>query len=155
MLQLVIGTTFLKSVVPYFRKHVLGTLNSDEFLLLNSSIIFIIVLIIFIIKIFLGEQQETFKQIINNYKKMTYSQVICISIIASLTVVSSLFIYELDKKHNTPLVNTILLRSFSIISMILVAVFIFDEKYNWMQILGVVLAIVGVFLILQKSKKVN
>ena len=155
MLQLVIGTTFLKSVVPYFRKHVLGTLNSDEFLLLNSSIIFIIVLIIFIIKIFLGEQQETIKQIINNYKKMTYSQVICISIIASLTVISSLFIYELDKKHNTPLVNTILLRSFSIISMILVAVFIFDEKYNWMQILGVVLAIVGVFLILQKSKKVK
>jgi LPXTG-motif cell wall-anchored protein len=39
--------------------------------------------------------------------------------------------------------------------MILIAVFIFDEKYNWMQILGVVLAIVGVFLILQKSKKIN
>jgi len=155
MFHLVIGTTFLKSVVPYFRKHVLGTLNSDEFLLLNSTIIFVIVIIIFIIKIFSGEQHETFYQILNNYKKMTYSQVICISIIASLTVMSSLLIYELDKKHNTPLINTILLRSFSIISMILVAVFIFDEKYNWMQILGVVFAIIGVFLILQKSKKSN
>jgi drug/metabolite transporter (DMT)-like permease len=153
MYHFILGTTFLKSVIPYFRKHVLGTLNSDEFLLLNSTIIFVIVLIIFIIKILTGEQHETFKQIINNYKKMTYSQVICISIIASLTVLSSLFIYELDKHHNTPLINTILLRSFSIISMILVAVFIFDEEYNWMQILGCVLAFIGVFLIMQKPKK--
>jgi len=153
MLHLVIGTTFLKSVVPYFRKHVLGTLNSDEFLLLNSTIIFIIVLIIFSIKILSGEQHETFKEIVNNYKKMTYSQVICVSIIASLTVMSSLFIYELDKHHNTPLINTILLRSFSIISMILVGIFIFDEKYNWSQMLGVVLAFVGVFLIIRKPKK--
>jgi drug/metabolite transporter (DMT)-like permease len=153
MYHFVIGTTFLKSVIPYFRKHVLGTLNSDEFLLLNSTIIFVIVLVIFILKILTGQQHETFKQIVNNYKKMTYSQVICISIIASLTVLSSLFIYELDKHHNTPLINTILLRSFSIISMILVAVFIFDEKYNWSQIIGVVLAFIGVFLIMQKPKK--
>jgi drug/metabolite transporter (DMT)-like permease len=37
--------------------------------------------------------------------------------------------------------------------MILVAVFIFDEKYNWSQIIGVVLAFIGVFLIMQKPKK--
>ena len=155
MLHLIIGTTFMKSVVPYFRKHVLGTLNSQEFLLLNSSIIFGIVLIIFIVKILTGEQHETFKQIINDYKKMTYMQVICISIIASLTVLSSLFIYELDKHHNTPFINTLLLRSFSIISMILIGIFIFGEDYNWMQLLGVGLAFIGVFLIIQKPKKVK
>ncbi len=67
MLNFVIGTTFLKSIVPYFRKHILGTLNSDEFLLLNSTIIFVIILIIFVIKILTGEQEKTMKQIINNY----------------------------------------------------------------------------------------
>ncbi len=153
MLNFVIGTTFLKSIVPYFRKHILGTLNSDEFLLLNSTIIFVIILIIFVIKILTGEQEKTMKQIINNYKKMTYIQVIFITIIALLTVMSSLFIYELDKKHNTPLINSILLRSFSIISMILVGVFIFGELYSWVQIVGVILAIFGLFLIIQKPKK--
>ncbi len=153
MLNFVIGITFLKSIVPYFRKHILGTLNSDEFLLLNSTIIFVIILIIFVIKILTGEQEKTMKQIINNYKKMTYIQVIFITIIALLTVMSSLFIYELDKKHNTPLINSILLRSFSIISMILVGVFIFGELYSWVQIVGVILAIFGLFLIIQKPKK--
>jgi drug/metabolite transporter (DMT)-like permease len=155
MLHFLVGTTLFKSITPYFRKHVLGTLTSDEFLLLNSTIIFVIVLIIFIIKVATGEQHETFKQIVNNYKKMTYIQVICVAIIASLTVMSSLFIYELDKHYNTPMINTLLLRSFSIISMILVGVFIFGEEYNWVQIVGVVMAFFGVFLIMQKPVKLK
>jgi drug/metabolite transporter (DMT)-like permease len=86
---------------------------------------------------------------------MTYIQVICVAIIASLTVMSSLFIYELDKHYNTPMINTLLLRSFSIISMILVGVFIFGEEYNWVQIVGVVMAFFGVFLIMQKPVKLK
>jgi drug/metabolite transporter (DMT)-like permease len=66
---------------------------------------------------------------------------------------SSLFLYELDKNHNTPLINTILLRLFSVVVLIIVGVFIFGEKYNWMQIVGIFLAVIGVFLIMQKSKK--
>lgn len=153
MLHFLVGTTLLKSVTPYFRKHVLGTLTSDEFLLLNSCIVFFIIFIIFVIKILLGKQHETLKEIINDYKKLSYSQVLCISLISIFTVLTSLFIYELDKKHNTPLINTILLRFGSVIVLILVGIFVFGEDYNWIQVSGIFLAVLGVFLIMQKNKE--
>lgn len=155
MWNFVIFTTILKSFTPYFRKHILGTLNSDEFLLLNSLIILSLVLIYFLFKIIFGKQRETLGQIINNYKKMKYSQIFCVAIISLLTVASSLFIYELDKNHNTPLINNVLLRIFSVIALIIVGIFIFKEEYNWKQIVGIFLAIIGVILIMQKSKKSN
>uniref|UniRef100_A0A6C0KVQ6 EamA domain-containing protein n=1 Tax=viral metagenome TaxID=1070528 RepID=A0A6C0KVQ6_9ZZZZ len=153
MLHFLVGTTLLKSVTPYFRKHVLGTLTSDEFLLLNSCIVFFIIFIIFVIKILLGKQHETLNEIINDYKKLSYSQVLCISLISIFTVLTSLFIYELDKKHNTPLINTILLRFGSVIVLILVGIFVFGEDYNWIQVSGIFLAVLGVFLIMQKNKE--
>jgi drug/metabolite transporter (DMT)-like permease len=153
MWNFVIGTSLLKSVTPYFRKHILGTLTSEEFLLLNSCIIFLIVVLIFIVKILTGKQHETLKEIINHYCKLSYTQVICITIIALLTVCTSLFIYELDKKHNTPLINTILLRFGSVIVLIFVGIFIFGEDYNWIQIVGILFAVLGVFLIMQRNKE--
>ena len=153
MLHFLVGTTLLKSVTPYFRKHVLGTLTSDEFLLLNSCIVFFIIFIIFAVKIILGKQHETLNEIINDYKKLSYSQVLCISLISIFTVFTSLFVYELDKKHNTPLINTILLRFGSVIVLILVGIFVFGEDYNWIQVSGIFLAVLGVFLIMQKNKE--
>jgi drug/metabolite transporter (DMT)-like permease len=73
--------------------------------------------------------------------------------ISLLAVVSSLFLYELDKHHNTPLINNVLLRVFSLIVLIIVGVLIFKEEYNCKQIIGLFLAIIGIFLIMQKPKK--
>ena len=66
---------------------------------------------------------------------------------------SSLFLYELDKNHNTPLINTILLRLFSVVVLIIVGVFIFGEKYNWMQIVGIFFTIIGIFLLMLGKNK--
>jgi drug/metabolite transporter (DMT)-like permease len=155
MWNFVIGTTILKSLNPYFRKHVLNALTSDEFLLLNSLLILFIVFIIFAVKIALGKSHETLTKIINNYKKLSYSQFLCIFVLSLLTVISSLFLYELDKNYNTPLINTILLRIFSVVMLIIVGVFIFKEEYNWVQVFGIFLSVIGIFFIMQKPNKIS
>jgi drug/metabolite transporter (DMT)-like permease len=69
---------------------------------------------------------------------------------AFLAVGSSIFVYEFDKNYNTPLINSTFMRTASTISLILVGIFLFEEKYSWKQIAGVFLTIFGVLLISQK-----
>jgi drug/metabolite transporter (DMT)-like permease len=69
---------------------------------------------------------------------------------AFLAIGSSIFIYEFDKNYNTPLINSMFMRTASTISLILVGIFLFEERYSWKQIAGVFLTIFGVLLISQK-----
>jgi drug/metabolite transporter (DMT)-like permease len=89
---------------------------------------------------------ETFK----NYRSLSFSQIAALFIMALLAVGSSIFVYEFDKNYNTPLINSMFMRTASSISIILVGIFLFEEKYSWKQILGVFLTIFGVYLISQK-----
>jgi drug/metabolite transporter (DMT)-like permease len=74
----------------------------------------------------------------------------CIVIISLLLVFSSLLIYELDKNHNTPFINNMLLKTGSVIVLITVSVCIFGEKYTLKQIMGIFLIFIGIYLVMQK-----
>jgi uncharacterized membrane protein len=146
MYRFLIGSTFLKSMNPYFRKHILNTLNPREYFYLNNFFVFILMFFVF----FLFETKQSTKEMISNYYKLESSHYACIFIISVLLVVSSLLLYELDKKHNTPLINNILMKTGSVIILILVGVFIFEEKYNWKQMLGIILTCIGIYFTMQK-----
>jgi len=141
-----IGTTFLKSMNPYFRKHILNTLNPREYFYLNTIFVFILMVLVF----FSFESEKSIQHMFHNYKKLEYTQFGCIFIISVLLVASSLLLYELDKNHNTPLINNILLKTGSIIVLIVVGVGIFGEKYTWKQILGLILTFTGIYLVMDK-----
>jgi drug/metabolite transporter (DMT)-like permease len=98
------------------------------------------------------ENKDSVNDIIRNYKKLKVSQIGCIFIISFLLVASSILLYELDKKYNTPLINTILLKTGSIIVLIVIGVGIFGENYSWSQILGILLTVTGIYLIMQKKE---
>jgi drug/metabolite transporter (DMT)-like permease len=53
----------------------------------------------------------------------------------------------LDKNYNTPLINSVFLRVGSIIALLLVGIFVFEEKYTYKQIAGVLLTLLGIYLI--------
>jgi drug/metabolite transporter (DMT)-like permease len=89
---------------------------------------------------------ETFK----NYRSLSFTQLGALFVMAFLAVGSSIFIYEFDKNYNTPLINSMFMRTASTISLILVGIFLFEERYSWKQIAGVFLTIFGVLLISQK-----
>ena len=141
-----IGTTFLKSMNPYFRKHILNTLNPREYFYLNTIFVFILMTLVFL----LFESEKSIEQMIRNYKKLEYTQLGCIFIISIILVASSLLLYELDKNYNTPLINNILLKTGSIIVLIVVGVGMFGEKYTWKQIIGIMLTFTGIYLVMDK-----
>jgi drug/metabolite transporter (DMT)-like permease len=148
MYPYLIGITLLKSLNPYFRKHILDTLEGHDLLFINTFFIFLIVFAIFIYKtIFHNSLYDT----IENYKNLSNTQILCIFLICALTVGSSILLYELDKNFNTPLLNFMFLKFASVLSLIFVGIFIFKEKYTWKQILGIVLTICGIYLITNKE----
>jgi drug/metabolite transporter (DMT)-like permease len=74
-----------------------------------------------------------------------------IFIISLLAITSSIFLFELDKQYNTPLINSILLKTISIFVLIGTSIFIFSEKYSWTQFFGIFLTFVGFILIMNQE----
>lgn len=147
MYHYLIGLSLLKSFSPYFRKHILTTLSSHDLLFINTFVIFFMVLVFFLYKLLFDKQhslQETFK----NYKKLSITQILSIFVMAILAVFSAIFIFEFDKNYNTPLINSMFMKTASTISLILIGIFLFEEKYSWKQITGIFLMILGGYLLL-------
>jgi len=145
MYQYMFGLSMLKSFTPYFRKHVLTTLNADDMLFINTFFIFIIVFLFFLYKLLFDKSKpliETFK----NYRSLSFTQIAALFVMAFLAVGSSIFIYEFDKNYNTPLLNSMFMRTASTISLILISVLLFKERYSWKQLAGVFLTIFGIIL---------
>ena len=148
MYHYLFGLTMLKSISPYFRKHVLTHLDSHDFFFINTLFIFGILSLFFIYRYLFD---KSFDQSVKKITSMKFTHLGCIFMIALLTIVSSITIMEFDKNYNTPLVNSILMRIFSTIALVLVSIFIFKEKYSYLQMLGIAMTIAGVFLISNKS----
>ena len=147
MYHYLVGLTIFKAMSPYLRKHVLLTLESREYFYLITF--FILFLSIFIFLVF--ETKSSIKRMITNYQNLEYTHYICIFIISLLAITSSLFLFELDKQYNTPLVNSILLKTISIFVLIGTSLFIFGEKYSWTQIIGIFLTFIGIILVMNKD----
>jgi drug/metabolite transporter (DMT)-like permease len=146
MYRFILGVALLKSLNPYFRKHLLTTLNTHDLLFINTFLIFIVVFVFFAYKCIIeGPKsiQETFK----NYNKLSNTQFLSLLVMAFFAVCSSMFLYDLDKNYNTPLLNNIFLRIASIFAVIFVGIFIFEEKYSWKQFLGIFITFFGVYLL--------
>ena len=138
----------LKSMNPYFRKHVLMTLDSHELFFINSIVIFTLVIFWGLYKYVF---EKTMHKSIENYRKLSFTQMGAIFMICILSIISTIFVYEFDKYYNTPLINFIFSKFVSVIALIAVGIFIFKEKYTWKQIFGIILAIVGIYFVTDKE----
>jgi drug/metabolite transporter (DMT)-like permease len=149
MYDIVLGISMIKSVRPYFRKAVLGTLDAHDFLFINTITVFILVLFYFIYLYCF--KQDIVVKTMKNYKNLSIIQILCIILLSGLTVVSTVLLMEFDKNYNTPLINSLYLKIASVITMLVVGIFLFEEKYDYMQILGFALIIVGIYLFVNKN----
>jgi drug/metabolite transporter (DMT)-like permease len=91
---------------------------------------------------------------IRNIASLKWTQLCCIFLIAIFTVLSSILLYEMDKKYiNSTMMNVLLLRVGSTLVLLLVGLFLFKERYTWIQIVGFFLVILGIYLIGNKKDK--
>lgn len=146
MYHYILGVTFLKSLNPYFRKHLLTTLNAHDLLFINTFFIFIVVSIFFAYK-YIVEGSKSIQETFKNYSKLTNTQLLSLFVMAFFAACSSMFLYNLDKHYNTPLLNNVFLRVASVIAVIFVGIFLFEEKYSLKQFLGILVTFFGVYLL--------
>jgi drug/metabolite transporter (DMT)-like permease len=150
MFAFIVATSILKTLNPYLRKNILLTLDSHEYLFLNTFIIALLALLFLFYKIFFTNHD--IETMINKYKSLTLLQIVFALLIGIVTISSSFLIINLDKYYNTPLVNSLFLKIASSILLLVIGIIIFKERYNYIQILGVILAIIGICLIFCKDQ---
>jgi len=145
MYHYILGITVFDLLRPYFRKHVLKNLHSHEFLFLNTLSILIIIIFYFIYEYFFDRRflAKTYE----NCKNLNCWQLVSLFLVSLLTVSSTILLLKLDKMHNTPAINNILLKSFSLILLFFVGVALFREQYSAKQILGIIITILGVLIL--------
>lgn len=149
MYGIFVGIAFLQQFRPYFRKYISNILDKHEYFFLNTMmILFIISLYIVYL---LTTKKTTFSKIISNIQSLQYTEVGCLLFMSCVTVISGLLIFELDKNYNTPLMNSVYLRSISTIVLIFIGIFIFNESYECHQLFGIFLIILGIYLVSQKQ----
>jgi len=145
MYLFVIISSLLKSFSPYLRKHILVTFESHEYLFVNTFFVSLFIFLFFLYKSVF--HNKTINQFFDKLTNLTIVQVIIFSLIALITVISSFFIIHLDKYFNTPLINSIITKGVATIILLVTGIFIYKEKYNYKQILGIIMTILGLFLI--------
>ena len=145
MYALFLGITMLSQFRPYFRRYISDTLDHHEYFLL-SAIMILFVISLYVIHLIHISGQTSFDKLIGNMSKLSYIEMLAVFVLSIFTVISGLLIFELDKNHNTPLMNSIIIQSFSTISVVCVGVIIFEERYKMHQVLGVILIILGIYL---------
>ena len=150
MYAILLGLTLLKPFRPYFRKHISDVLDHHEYFLL-STIMILFIIFMYIVYLVLISGKTTVGKMLTNMSGLSYTEILAIFVLSSLTVISGLLLFELDKNHNTPLFNSILLKSISTISVICIGVFVFGEKYKIHQVIGVVLILAGIYLASKKN----
>ena len=144
MYGLFIGLTFLQQFRPYFRKYISSTLEAHEYVLLNT--VLILILLLMYVMYLLCVRKTTLSKLKKNVLSLSIGERICLLVMASLTVVAGLLIFELDKNYNTPLMNSMYLKALSTVALLVVGVLIFKEYYNIHQVLGVVLILLGIYM---------
>jgi drug/metabolite transporter (DMT)-like permease len=144
MYQHILGITLIKSIRPYFRKNIINTLESHEFLFINTITISVVLFIYFIYKVYFDK--NIISDTINNCKKLSWIQTGSLIILSCFTIFSSVILIDLDKNYNTPAFNSVLLKSSSFIFLFVVGFLFYKEKYTNMQIYGIVFIIIGLVL---------
>ena len=142
-------TQMFKTLNPYFRKHILNSLEVHEFMFINT---FFVALFVFMYFIYIQISDNDFiYKFTQKSQKLSIIQIVFFIFIAFVTLCSTFIFIHLDKFYNTPFINGLLSRGMSAILLMAVGVFMFKEEYSYEQISGVFLTIFGLYLVIPKD----
>jgi drug/metabolite transporter (DMT)-like permease len=143
-----LGSILLRTIDPYFRRHLTSkSLNATDYMYLET-LIYTSVLFLFIIFNYFYKKKETF-QTIQNIQSIKFRDVIFMAISSFFFIYSTLMIYE-NEHNNTAFSNGVLLRGGSLVGILIVGIFFYEEKYTWKQVIGIILTFIGIYLLMSK-----
>lgn len=125
-------------------------MDPSECLLLNSIIVFLICVALFTYKVV--NEDHKIETTLNRYKSMDFMQVLFALWIGIATALSGMVVLTMDKYYNTPLINNMVFKVVSVILLVLTGVIIFKEKYNFQQLFGIALIVIGGILLFYHSE---
>jgi drug/metabolite transporter (DMT)-like permease len=143
-----IGSILLRTIDPYFRRHLTSkSLNATNYMYLETFI-YTFVLFLFIIFNYFYDKKESFETL-KNLQNVKIRDVIFMSITSFFFIYSTLMIYE-NEHSNTAFINGVFLRGGTLVGILIVGIFFYEEKYNWKQIIGIILTFIGIYLLMNK-----
>lgn len=146
MFNILFGITMMKSMRPIFRKNVMQSIDNYSYLLLNTLFIALFVVLYFM---YLNSKDVKFTEVVGNCKTMGIVQIISMLLVSFLTITSTILIMNMDQSQLSTTSITIM-KSISTIFLVLLGIFIYKEHYNFTQLYGVLLTIVGIFFLSSK-----
>ena len=146
MFNILFGITMMKSMRPIFRKNVMQSIDNYSYLLLNTLFIALFVVLYFM---YLNSKDVKFTEVVGNCKTMGIVQIISMLLVSFLTITSTILIMNMDQSQLSTTSITIM-KSVSTIFLVLLGIFIYKEHYNFTQLYGILLTIVGIFFLSSK-----
>jgi uncharacterized membrane protein len=136
-----VGAGIINSVKPYWRKHVIESLEAYEFALLNTIIIGCILLV------YILWSKKSVKDICSKYYTLTWTQLISIIVLSIITVTGTMLKLTNDKKSNPTFTNGLIVKGISSAIVITVGILFYNETYTWKTWLGIVMIGIGLYLL--------
>lgn len=134
---MIMGISVLKSLSPFFRKHVMSTISNWEFLFLNSTLIAIVSFIYAYI-----HKRENITNIFN----LSLSQYASASVVVLITVFTSLAVFKLHENGKI-VMTSFLLKAVSAIVLVGFGIIVFNEELSSKQLAGILCMMLGMALL--------
>tara|TARA_A100001035_G_scaffold278606_1_gene277824 strand:+ start:339 stop:782 length:444 start_codon:yes stop_codon:yes gene_type:complete len=147
MYHILLGISALKSMEPFFRKDVLQTLNNEEFLFINTLMISILIIAYTIYMYF---TKKTTMNIGKKLKTFSLAQIVFLIALAFITFISTVSIFKISKEFNSQNLNA-LIKTLTTVFALIIGVTFYNEQYTATQIYGIIITIVGIYLITKKD----
>lgn len=147
MYHILFGISILKSMEPFFRKDVLQTFNSEEFLFVNTLMISILIILY---TLYMYITRKTKFNIVGKLRTFSFVQLLFLISLALITFISTVSIFQISKEFNTQNLNA-LVKTLSTVFALFIGVTFYNEQYTANQIYGIIVTIIGIYLITKKD----
>jgi len=145
MIYYLLGSSIAQSINPYCRKHLLSSLEAEEFMFMNSFLISFFLIIYFIYLIIINSNKHI--DLYNKYTNLSYTQIFAGIAFSGITLLTTYFIINVDKNYGDPFTNSLIIKVFTTIIIIIVGFYIFEEKFTWSKIIGIIILLTGLYLL--------
>ena len=137
----------LKSMEPFFRKDVLQTLNNEEFLFINTLMISVLITLY---TLYMYMTKRSTLNVFSKLKTFSFAQIAFLIALAFITFISTVSIFQVSKEFNTQNLNA-LVKTMTTVFALFIGVTFYNEQYTATQIYGIIITIVGIYLITKKD----